>query len=61
VYECESMQGLAVSITMWDKDDDPRSPIPYDMIDEFVFDFTEPAGLNYTEYTMPGIRTANKS
>jgi len=55
------MQGLAVSITMWDKDDDPRSPIPYDMIDEFVFDFTEPAGLNYTEYTMPGIRTANKS
>lgn len=50
-----------MTLTMWDSDVDVRSPIPFDLIDEFVFNFTEPAGAEYKTFDIPGVRPDPKS
>lgn len=47
---------------MWDSDTDtPGSKVPFDLIDEFVFNFTEPAGAPYKTFDIPGVRPDPKS
>ena len=52
-----------MSLTMWDEDPAPiaGSAPPYDMIDEFIFNFTEPAGADYLNISEIGVRTPPKS
>ena len=54
------MQGVNVYITMWDKDVDDMI-IPFDVVDEFLFDYNERPGQNPRVVTVPGIRDEPKS
>lgn len=46
---------------MWDDDDVAVSSLPYDMIDEFIFNFTEAAGPLYTTLNVSGVRPSPKT
>jgi len=48
-------------MTMWDADKDPRSPVPFDLVDEFVFNHTEAAGQDFKRFDIEGIRPAPKT
>lgn len=48
-----------MKITVWDSDQENLF-VPYDMVDEFNFDYTKPAGQNYYD-CYDGIRNRPKS
>lgn len=45
---------------MWDSDKDDMI-IPFDLVDEFLFDYTDKPGQNPRIVTVPGIRDPPKS
>lgn len=53
-------QGLHVYITVWDKDEGGEF-VKLDMIDEFDFNFTKPAGSDPVVETFLGVREPPKS
>lgn len=53
-------------ITMWDEDlgslkENPADFIPYDVIDEFSFDFFEPLGAPEVLFQRQGFRSKDKT
>lgn len=57
------LQGANVYVTMWDRDQASANStfIPYDLIDEFSFDFFTPLGAPEVKYTEYGIRPVDKT
>ena len=60
LYEMLVLQGLNVYITVWDSDHEVQS-VPYDLVDEFNFNFTGLPGAIPEITTFPGIRNPPKS
>lgn len=53
-------QGLSISVTVWDADQDSLF-IPYDLVDEFVYDFDDFPGKAELVLNQDGERSSQPS
>ena len=55
------LQGLNVYITVWDDDPGEKLKVPYDLVDEFSFNFTDAPGAQPLVRVFDGVRYKPKS
>jgi len=53
-------QGVNIYITVWDRDQENQF-VPYDLVDEFSFDYNEPRGLGTYYRQERGLRVKAKT